>query len=447
MEAELLCPVCHELVTDPVTLECAHHLCKVHMDSYPAGSCFPCPICDDHEPYVIPEGGPKVDVVLKSIVEALKERASRSSDGGEQMLSTCGHCEEKPATRKCLQCDGVLCEDCEKLTHSKGFLRSHQIVDLKDLEGPLGPFMPKMICPDHGQSFDFYCMDCRALVCSHCSVLGVHQLHQKMDVSKACVTGRETMMAWIDKLSEQVHSAEELLETFRSTEDEITRRCEAQRASINNEMDHLRELIETKRRQLLQKSAIEEKQKRVHLQSQVDRVAGLRSQASGLLQRSKVLMDLKSDHMFLATCLPLMRDMTGCSRQIVDDNTRVTTTFRSLSTDAQARTLGDLELGHRPQPAQQVMGPNEQQVFGQHDMHMPLLMPGVQPPVERPPAERPLLTSAVLPPAYQGQGAATTAALSAQPGQGYLPGHLPGVPMGAQGNTQVQFVYRVQQHH
>ena len=48
--------------------------------------------------------------------------------------------------------------------------------------------------------------------------------------------------------------------------EEISKKGEAQRQVVNSEMDHLRELIETKRRQLLQKSALEEKQKRVQLQ-------------------------------------------------------------------------------------------------------------------------------------------------------------------------------------
>eukprot|EP00913_Durusdinium_trenchii_P001272 g1171.t1 len=93
--------------------------------------------------------------------------------------------------------------------------------------------------------------------------------------------------------------------------EEISRNGETQRAVVNSEMDHLRELIETKRRQLLQKSALEEKQKRVQLQAQIERAEAARVEAKGLVGRSEVMLELDrvhGAHTFLIFVLALIQD-------------------------------------------------------------------------------------------------------------------------------------------
>ncbi|CAE7211078.1 TRIM45 [Symbiodinium necroappetens] len=320
-----------------------------HLESS-LGSQFPCPVCGEQT--AISEAGVKVDRVLKLVVETFQQTKEAFSD--DEAPPKCGLCEEKLASQRCLTCDGVLCEDCVQATHSRGYFRSHQIVDLRNAAGQVSS---RMVCQEHSQSLDFYCLECRTPVCSHCSIFGEHRDHQKTNLDKAVQTGKETLQAWIDRLSQRITSAEVLLETFHEADKEITQRGEAQRAIVNNEMDHLRELIETKRRQLLQKSALEEKQKRVQLQAQVNRAEGIRSEAKGFVDRSEGLLGLDSEHAFLAVVLPLIQDMKACAGTAVDNNRHISTAFRPLSTDAQVRVLGDLDLGHRLQPAPMLAGP------------------------------------------------------------------------------------------
>jgi len=211
-----------------------------------------------------------------------------------------------------------------------------------------------MLCDEHvDEKLSFYCLDCRKPVCSHCLILGEHKGHQQTPIDQAFETGKETLGAWVEKLRQRIGSTEELLEQLRSAEHEVNRGAESQRNIINHEMDHLRELIETKRHQLLSKSALEEKQKRVQLQAQVDRAEAARQDAKGLVARSTDLLGLSSEHAFLAVVLPLIQDMKKCASQPVDDTARVSCIFRPLSTDQQVRSLGELDLGH-PRPPQHV---------------------------------------------------------------------------------------------
>lgn len=203
-----------------------------------------------------------------------------------------------------------------------------------------------MLCDSHPEEkLQFYCLDCRRPVCPHCLLLGDHKGHQNTPIDQAAETGKETLNAWVEKLRQRIAAAEELLERLRTDEQDVQRNAEAQRNVINTELDHLRELIETKRQELLSKSAIEEKQKRVALQAQVDTAEAVRSDFFGLVNRSTELLDLGSEHAFLAILLPLIQDMKKCASQPLDSSQQVSCAFRPLSTDGQVRSLGNLDLG------------------------------------------------------------------------------------------------------
>lgn len=361
------------------------------------------------------------------VVDLWKEiQASRSaSDEGEQVPKMCGFCEEKPALRRCVQCAGVLCDDCERTQHSRGFFKTHQIVDLDHGPGGLD-YSERMVCHAHSrEKLSFYCLECRRPVCSHCLILGDHKNHQQTPIDQAFETGKETLGAWVEKLKQRIASTEELLDGLRGSEMEVQRNAEAQRNIINNELDHLRELIETKRQQLLSKSALEEKQKRIQLQAQVDRAESARHDSTGLVVRSEDLLALESEHAFLSVVLPLIQDMKKCAHQPVDDSARVSCTFRPLSTDAQVRSLGDLDLGHpRAQhhvAAVQRPGPMEWPAPVQSMQHGP----GVAGPVMQGGLDGHHPNYSVIPPGYS----IANATLS----------YLPQQPMPVQ---QVQYVYR-----
>merc|ERR1740121_3269441 len=84
----------------------------------------------------------------------------------------------------------------------------------------------------------------------------------------------------------------------------------------------------------------------------MDRADNMRQDARGLVARSQELLALPSEHAFLAVVLPLIQDMKKCASQPMDESCRISSAFRPLSTDAQVRSLGDLDLGHPRQPQQ-----------------------------------------------------------------------------------------------
>jgi len=310
---------------------------------------------------------------MQLIIEAWIEKSKAPPDGGsspsEAVEPTCGFCEEKVATRRCIQCDGVLCHGCEQSLHSKGIFKSHSVVDL-DSSGSKGAddvYGRRMICGEHAdEKLSFYCDDCQKPVCPRCLILGSHKGHQQQPIDQASSTGKSSLTQWEERLRQHAQTAEELLDRLRGVELEVQNGAEAQRNGVNSELDQLKELIETRRHQLLSKSALEEKQKRVTLQAQMDRADAVSRDTTGLVSRASNLLDVRSPHPFLAVLLPLIQDMKKCASQPIETSVSVSSAFRPLSTDAQVRALGDLDLGHpRAQPAAAAAEPRVQmQVCG-----------------------------------------------------------------------------------
>lgn len=338
-------------------LHCTHHICASHMEQLVNSSTglLPCPVCGDVT--AMPESGLALDRSLQLVQSFWQEREARpkavvASGEGKKTVPMCGFCEEQPASRRCVQCDGVLCEACLATSHSKGFFKSHQIIDFEDAPGADFDLTSKMICDIHPQEkLSFYCLDCRMPVCSHCLILGEHKGHQQKHIEEAYDTGKDTLNAWVEKLMQRIDSCEDILGKLRAAEIDVNQGATAQRDIINHEMDHLKELIETKRHQLLSKSALEEKQKRVQLQAQNERTTEARAMAQNMINRSEDLLAVGSEHAFLAVVLPLIQDMKKVCTQPPEPAPHVTGNFRPLMTDSQVRIIGDLDLGVQAKPA------------------------------------------------------------------------------------------------
>lgn len=430
LEVEFKCPVCKDLFKDPVMLHCTHHVCGDHLANHQPGSRLECPVCGDVT--TVPEGGLLVDRTLQLVRAHWEEQRARDTEmherggsscagySGPAAVPRCGFCEERPAQRKCVQCDGVLCEECVSTSHSKGFFKSHTIVDLDSEPRNDLDLSQKMVCDTHKEEkLTFYCLDCRMPVCSHCLILGEHKGHQQKPIESAFETGKETLSAWVEKLQQRVQSTEEILHRLDVAELDVQQGAAAQRDLINHEMDQLKELIETKRTQLLSKSAIEEKQKRAQLQAQVDRTQGVVASSLRLVERSEDLLSLGSEHAFLAVVLPLIQDMKKLSTQHVDPEPSVTGNFRPLLTDAQVRSLGDLDLGMPKQPVV-VSSSVQQQAQANRSFVVSQSMPGHATPAHN---SLDMTHGYVMQPGYQVSNA-TVSYLQPQPAQ------------------QVQYVYR-----
>lgn len=169
-EEQLLCCVCLDVFTDPVTLPCGHNFCKVcilqHWDS--SIQCA-CPTCE--EPFYR-RLDLRVNTFVSEMVDQFRQSAGRRSPRvakpGEVPCDVCTEIKMK-ALRSCLMCLASYCETHLKPHLMVSRLKRHQLTDpMENLESRM--------CTIHDKPLELFCKTDQTCVCMLCPVLD-HKSH------------------------------------------------------------------------------------------------------------------------------------------------------------------------------------------------------------------------------------------------------------------------------
>uniref|UniRef100_A0A3B1IMR1 Tripartite motif containing 46 n=1 Tax=Astyanax mexicanus TaxID=7994 RepID=A0A3B1IMR1_ASTMX len=246
MERELRCPVCEEMVKQPIVLPCLHSVCVlcaaevlvqrgypppelppepntptsspntrsprqarrpppktdrldrvlrtgVFCGTYPGRRrkdtpvltmMFPCPTCrSDVE---LGERG-LMDCLRNLTLERIVERYRHTISLGSMavMCQFCKPPQTLEATKGCADCRANFCNECFKLYHPWGTPRAQHEHIL-----PTHSFRPKLlVCVEHEQErLQFYCRSCQRLLCALCKLRRVHSGHKVMPIAQAYQT-------------------------------------------------------------------------------------------------------------------------------------------------------------------------------------------------------------------------------------------------------------------
>ncbi|KAF4080396.1 hypothetical protein AMELA_G00170930 [Ameiurus melas] len=235
MERELQCPVCKDIVKQPVVLPCQHSVCLLCASEVLVQSGYPQPELppEPHSPASTPntrsprqahrsvdrplrpgfgtypgrrrkEGSTQImlfpcvpcgrdvelgerglldcmrNLTLERIVERYRHTVSLGSVA--VMCQFCKSPQTMEATKGCADCRASFCNECFKLYHPWGTPRAqHEHVQ------PTLNFRPKVLtCTEHDQEkLQFYCRTCQRLLCSLCKLRRAHTGHKIVPVSQA----------------------------------------------------------------------------------------------------------------------------------------------------------------------------------------------------------------------------------------------------------------------
>ncbi|XP_010773462.1 E3 ubiquitin-protein ligase TRIM39-like isoform X2 [Notothenia coriiceps] len=171
-EDQLLCGICLDVFTDPVTLPCGHNFCqkciKQHWDS---NSKCECPTCK--YPFY-----KKLDLRVNNFISEMAAQFSRSrSDSSDQQLAKpgevpCDICTETKwkAVKSCLVCLASYCDNHLQSHLTAPCLKRHQLTDpVENLEGRM--------CKIHEKPLELFCKTDQICVCMLCPVLD-HKSHE-----------------------------------------------------------------------------------------------------------------------------------------------------------------------------------------------------------------------------------------------------------------------------
>ncbi|XP_073702577.1 E3 ubiquitin-protein ligase TRIM47-like [Garra rufa] len=167
---QFTCPVCLDLLKDPVTIPCGHSYCMSCISGYWNPEDwkvnYSCPLCKQT---FTPRPILYKNVVIAEMVEKLKKTrlqavapAVHHSRSGDVQCDSCTEIEQK-AVKSCLECRSSYCQN--HLEQHENLFRAKKH-NLMDATGRL----QEMICPQHDKILEIYCRTDQRCICMLCLV-------------------------------------------------------------------------------------------------------------------------------------------------------------------------------------------------------------------------------------------------------------------------------------
>ncbi|XP_068676502.1 E3 ubiquitin-protein ligase TRIM71-like [Montipora foliosa] len=211
LKKEAECPLCIETVKNPKTLPCLHSFCLECLDKHAnfarrqLETTIKCPVCQTS--FQIPETD-TFDYLPSSfhcnrLVDVLP------LEDGSIQSQRCNSCDENnTATCFCFVCQNFLCAACfeahQRLKASRGhpsvLIDKLQAQDVQDLI-----HRPVMCSQQYheDQPLEFYCEDCKVLICHKCTVVS-HNRHTMTDTLKAAQEQKMQMADAVAKVKAEI---------------------------------------------------------------------------------------------------------------------------------------------------------------------------------------------------------------------------------------------------
>ena len=208
LKKEAECPLCLDTVNNPKTLPCLHSFCLECLDKH-AGfarrqlqATIKCPVCQTS--FKIPEGDSFKNLPasyhLNRLVDVLALK-----DGGTQ-AQKCSSCDENnTASSYCFVCQIFLCTVCFEAHQRLKSTRGHRNIvieklNVQDVQELI--HSPAMCSQQYheNQPLEFYCEECKVLICHKCSVVS-HNRHTMTDTQKAAQVQKMQMKDALEKVT------------------------------------------------------------------------------------------------------------------------------------------------------------------------------------------------------------------------------------------------------
>ena len=211
LKKEAECPLCLETIKNPKTLPCLHSFCLECLHELASfarrqlQTTIKCPVCQTSFP--IPDTDTFANLPssfhLNRLVDVL------ALEDGTVHTQKCNTCDENNrATSYCFVCQSFLCASCFKYHQRFKATRGHRNVFMDNLQAQDVQELiqrPVMCSQQYheDQPMEFYCEDCKVLVCHKCSVVS-HNRHNMTDAQKAAEEQKLQMAEVVAKVKAEI---------------------------------------------------------------------------------------------------------------------------------------------------------------------------------------------------------------------------------------------------
>src|SRR6218665_1290176 len=257
------CCICLKTFTDPRTLQCIHTFCfqclneMVDKSDKKPGDEIQCPMC--RKEFTIPSDG--VQGIQKNFFMAGLIEVRSAMNQSMTAIITCDACTANnegtesnvsKATLRCFDCLENLCEDCHKMHKAFKMSRNHKVLKIDSSIGydEAIKSVSAMNCDIHrGKALDYYCAECRKVVCVSCFVES-HKTHDCKDVNTVEDEFRQMIKSSADKMSTLAGELLVKKEKSESNDALLTKIAEREK-EILQRSNELKEMIDQHAKSLL----------------------------------------------------------------------------------------------------------------------------------------------------------------------------------------------------
>ncbi|KAI4904021.1 hypothetical protein NFI96_024342 [Prochilodus magdalenae] len=298
-EDQLLCSICLDVFTDPVTTSCGHNFCMVCLNKcWDSSSHCQCPVCKT-------DFTRRPDLCVNTFIaglaaqfkETVQVKPSSSSEKPARSQVLCDICSQKKslALKSCLICKASYCNTHLEPHQRVSAFKSHKLMEpVENLED--------YICQKHERPLELFCRDDQTCVCQFCTETD-HKTHstvpieeesgeKKTQLEKSQAEVQQMIQDRLKKIEEVKHSVEL---SKKNTEQEKADSMEVFRALVR--------CIERSQAELLE--LMEEKQEAAERQAE-ELIKELEQEITELKRRDTELEQLShtEDHLHLLQVYP-----------------------------------------------------------------------------------------------------------------------------------------------
>ena len=275
LEKEITCSICHGHYSEPKVLPCYHYYCKecIYRLALRTGLDMPfsCPEC--RMDTTLPQGG--VDQLKTAFfVNRLKETHSKLGQVHGKVEARCEMCSGAKAEAFCQQCAMFICGKCIESHKRMKVFAGHKISSLDELkEGGAKEIViqepPLQICKEHEEPMKIYCFDCSCLICRDCTInVNDHFGHNHEFIKKAAPEMKTNLLQQLNPLKKEKVSLLYAMKEVQSTQSEVKAQGDSVYSMIKSSCEHLRQIIDNRKQELLKETEKEVMHKLCRLSDQ-----------------------------------------------------------------------------------------------------------------------------------------------------------------------------------
>ncbi|XP_047676326.1 E3 ubiquitin/ISG15 ligase TRIM25-like isoform X1 [Tachysurus fulvidraco] len=220
------CPVCLDLLNDPVTTPCGHSFCKVCIngcwDQEDVKGVYSCPQCRET---FTPRPVLRRNNMLAEVVEKLKKTELQAASPahcyagpGDVECDSCTGRKHK-AVKSCLVCQASFCEDHIKPHYQSPAFKKHKLVEAcAELQ--------EKICSKHDKLMEIYCRTDQSFICYLCT-MEEHKGHDTVSAETERTKKQNELKEDQIKSQQRIQEKQKKVQELKQTVDIIKIRSQA----------------------------------------------------------------------------------------------------------------------------------------------------------------------------------------------------------------------------